>query len=89
VTGLASGFYQVQVSWHPYPNQATNAPYAIYDGTTLLQTITVNQTLTAGGSSFGGVPFQTLATVNITSGVLKVVLSNTANGTYIVAGRHA
>src|SRR5207302_11149682 len=62
-----------------------NAPYAIYDGTTLLQTVPVNQTQMASGSSFGGVPFQTLATINITSGTLKVVLSNTGNGTYIVA----
>jgi hypothetical protein len=85
VAGLATGFYQVQATWHPYPNQATNAPYTIYDGTTLLQTVTMNQTMPANGPAFGGVPFQTLATVKITSGTLKVVLSNTANGTYIVA----
>src|SRR5205807_4378594 len=75
-TGLASGLYHVQATWHPYGNQATNAPYAIYDGSTLLQTVPVNQTQPASGPSFGGVPFQTLATVNITSGTLKVVLSN-------------
>jgi hypothetical protein len=85
VTALASGFYQVQVSWHPYPNEATNAPYAIYDGSTLLQTLAVNQTQAANGSSYGGVPFQALATVQIASGTLKVVLSNAANGTYVVA----
>jgi len=85
VQALTPGFYQVQASWHPYPNQATNAPYAIYDGSTLLQTVSVNQTLAASGPSFGGVPFQTLATVYITSGTLKVVLSNTGGGTYIVA----
>jgi hypothetical protein len=83
--GLTSGFYQVAVSWHPYPNQATNAPYAIYDGSTLLQTVAVNQTLAASGPIMGGVPFQTLANVNITSGTLKVVLSNTGGGTYMVA----
>jgi len=85
VQGLAAGAYQVQVSWHPYGNQATNAPYAIYDGSTLLQTVTVNQTMAASGAQFGGVPFQTLTAVNITSGTLKVVLSNTGNGVYIVA----
>src|SRR5207237_3767731 len=83
--GLGSGLYQVQASWHPYGNQASNAPYAIYDGSTLLQTVLVNQTQMASGPSFGGVPFQALATVNLTSGTVKVVLSNTANGTYIVA----
>jgi hypothetical protein len=85
VTGLPSAFYQAQVSWHPYPNQARNAPYAIYDGSTLLQTVTVNQTLPANGPLFGGVPFQSLGTFHITSGTLKVVLSNTGGGTYIVA----
>ncbi|HEV3082956.1 MAG TPA: glycoside hydrolase family 44 protein [Gemmataceae bacterium] len=84
-SGLTSGLYQVQATWHPYSNEATNAPYAIYDGTTLLQTVAVNQTQTASGPSFGGVPFQTLATVNVTSGTLKVVLSNTGNGSYVVA----
>jgi hypothetical protein len=85
VSGLASGQYQVQVTWHKYPNEATNAPYAIYDGATLLQSVLVNQTQLPNGSSFGGVPFQTLATVNITSGTLMVVLSNSANGAYVVA----
>ncbi|HEV3081337.1 MAG TPA: fibronectin type III domain-containing protein [Gemmataceae bacterium] len=84
-SGLAMGLYQVQATWHPYNNEATNAPYAIYDGSTLLQTVAVNQTQTAKGNSFGGVPFQTVATVNITSGTLKVVLNNTGNGTYVVA----
>ncbi|HEV3082964.1 MAG TPA: Ig-like domain-containing protein, partial [Gemmataceae bacterium] len=85
VNGLPTGFYQAQVSWHPYPNQAPDAPYAIYDGGTLLQTVTVNQRMAASGSMFGGVPFQTLGTFKITSGTLKVVLSNTGGGTYIVA----
>jgi hypothetical protein len=84
-TGLASGLYQVQVTWHPYYNEATNAPYAIYDGTTLLQTVPVDQTQAPSGASFGGVAFQTLATVPINSGTLKVVLSNTGNNTYVVA----
>ncbi|HEV3084420.1 MAG TPA: hypothetical protein VGY66_31950, partial [Gemmataceae bacterium] len=85
VTGLAAGRYQVQVTWHAYANEATNAPYAIYDGSTLLQTVPVNQTQAPSGAIFGGVPFQTLATVNITSGTLRIVLTNTGNNTYVVA----
>jgi len=84
-TGLPAGLYQVQATWHAYGNQSSNAPYAIYDGATLLQTVAVNQTLTPSGSSFGGVPFQTLARVNITTGTLKVTVGNTGNGTYVVA----
>jgi hypothetical protein len=85
VAGLPAGLYQVQVTWHAFGNEATNAPYAIYDGSTLVQTVSVNQTVMPSGSSFGGVAFQTLATVNITTGSVKVVVSNTGNGSYVVA----
>jgi hypothetical protein len=85
VTGLPAGQYQVQASWHPYPNESTNAPYVIYDGNTLLQTVLVNQTQPANGGSYGGVPFQLLATVTVNSGTLRVVLNNSGNGTYVVA----
>ena len=85
MTGLPAGQYQVQASCHPYANEPTNAPYAIYDGNMLLQTVLVNQTQAASGASYGGVPFQLLATVAINSGTLRVVLSNGGNGTYVVA----
>lgn len=86
VTGLASGSYTVQASWNPASNEATSAPYAIYDGSTLLTTVDVNQTHQASGTSYGGVPFQTLATVTVRSGTLTVVLSHasTANA-YTIA----
>jgi hypothetical protein len=80
VSGLPAGLYQVQVTWHAFGNESSNAPYAIYDGSTLPQTVLVNQTMMPSGASFGGAPFQTLATVNITTGTLKVVVSNTGNG---------
>src|SRR4029077_11457920 len=40
-SGLPVGQYTVQVTWPPYPSQATNAPFSIYDGSTFLQTIPV------------------------------------------------
>jgi PKD repeat protein len=86
LTGLAAGSYTVQASWDPYYSQAPNAPYAIYDGNTLLTTVLVDQTKAAVGGTYGGAPFQTLATVNVSSGTLKVVLSNAnTTGTYIEA----
>ena len=76
----------MQASWNAVANEATNAPYALYDGSTLLTTVLVDQTKKASGPSYGGVPFQTLATVTVTSGTLKVVLSNTGtNHSYIIA----
>src|SRR5439155_200773 len=85
VTGLASGTYAVEASWGPYYNQSTNAPYAIYDGTTLVQVVTADQTKTPSGASAGGVPFQILTHVTINSGTLTVVLSNSSNNIYVIA----
>jgi hypothetical protein len=85
-SGLASGQYTVSVSWYGDPSYASNAPFAIYDGSTLLQTVPVNEAQQPSGTTYGGFVFQTLATVAVSSGTLKVVLSNSgANGSYLVA----
>ena len=84
-TGLAPGTYAVEASWGPFYNQSTNAPYAIYDGGSLVQVVTADQTKTPSGASAGGVPFQILTHVTITSGTLTVVLSNSGNNTYVIA----
>src|SRR5262249_50689556 len=86
LTGLAAGTYTVDASWVGYHNDATSAPYYIYDGDTLVATIRVDQTVAASGLTIGVTSFQTLATVNITSGTLRIVLgSDNANGYYIEA----
>jgi Protein of unknown function (DUF1573)/Metallo-peptidase family M12B Reprolysin-like len=79
-TGLAAGNYQVQATWNAAPNHTGSAVYQIYDGTTLRQTVTVDQRPNPSGASFGGVLFQTLGTVLVNSGALRVVLSNSASG---------
>jgi hypothetical protein len=85
-SGLAAGQYTVSVSWYGDPSYASNAPYALYDGSTLLQTVPVNEAQQPSGTTYGGCVFQTLATVTVSSGTLKVVLSNSGtNGSYIVA----
>jgi hypothetical protein len=47
--------------------------------------VTVDQTQTPTGLSNGGVAFQVLATVSITSGTLRVTLGDMGNGTFVVA----
>ena len=37
--GLAPGAYLVQATWNGYYNHASNAPFSIYDGNTLLTTV--------------------------------------------------
>jgi len=83
-TGLASGYYTVQATWNGSSNHASNAPYSIYDGNTLRQTVIANQQAAPSGLSVGGVVFQDLATVQVTSGTLRIVLSDNVNG-YVVA----
>jgi hypothetical protein len=84
VRGLAAGTYDVEVAWTAYSNRATNAPYRIYDGATLLATVLVNQQLAPTGTTVGGATFQSLGHLSINSGTLKVVLSDNANQ-YVIA----
>lgn len=84
--GLAAGTYTIEADWHGSANHASNAVYQIYDGNgNLLASGTVNQRVNStGGSTVNGVTFQKVATVNLTtSGPLKVVLSNKANGSIV------
>jgi subtilase family serine protease len=80
-TGLSAGSYAVATTWNASSNHATNATYQIYDGSTLVQTVTVDQTKTpTGGGTYNNFSFQTLGTVSISSGTLKVVLLDNGNG---------
>ncbi len=80
-TGLTPGNYQVNVTYSTYSNRATNAPYTIYDGTTPLGTVAVNQQIApAGVVDASGSSWLPLGTVTITGSSLKVMLSNLANG---------
>jgi PKD repeat protein len=74
-TGLAAGSYLVQATWTAASTNAAAAVYRIYDGSTLVQTVTVNQQKAPSGTAYGGAAFQSLATVQINSGILRVVLS--------------
>ena len=81
------------VTWTPVFNPpitlATNAPYTVYDGTTLRGTTPVNQTLAPGdlfepSDGPGGTGWKVLGTYNIVGNTLVVKLTDKANG-YVVA----
>jgi hypothetical protein len=84
MSGLPPGTYTVQATWNGSSNHPSNAPYSIYDGNTLLTTVLVDQRPNPSGVLIGGVTFQTLGTVQISSGTLRVVLSDNCDG-YVVA----
>src|SRR5205085_2637171 len=78
-TGLPQGTYDLAMTWVSAGNRATNAPYLVYDGTTLLATVPVNQQIAPAGLSSGGTTFQSLGRFPVASGKLRVVLGNGAN----------
>jgi PKD repeat protein len=67
-TGLSAGLYTVQATWVS-PAGGSAAVYQIYDGTSLVKTVTVDQTQAPAGTS----GYQNLATVQVNSGTLQVV----------------
>src|SRR5262249_19596327 len=62
----------------------SNATYSVYDGNTLRGTVSVNQQQAPSGTTVNGSVFQSLGSFQISSGTLKVVLSDNANG-YVIA----
>lgn len=79
-TDLRPGWYQVFATWGPTTNQATNSPFTIYDGAVARATVTVNQTLTPSGITFNGSPWESLGVYLSSAGLLRVQLTDNANG---------
>ncbi|HKI34498.1 MAG TPA: CAP domain-containing protein, partial [Gemmataceae bacterium] len=83
VSGLAAGSYEVEVTWQKNFDRTTHAAYQVYDGPTLLGTVTIDQTIAPVGVSSGGVVFQSLGHFNVASGQLRVVLSGDQGGVIV------
>lgn len=91
---LEPGQYEVWASWVQASNRAHDAPYSIYEGSTLRASVRVDQTLSpdlneyqTDMSYYGGVGWHKLTgSLDIvgTSIVVKLT-NNTASGTYVVA----
>ncbi len=83
-SGLAPGSYQVFAQWIPFSDRATNAPYTIYDGSTPLATVRVNQQFMPSDDQSNGVVWQSLGTFNTSTGrTLDVRLNDNANGSVV------
>lgn len=78
---LQPGRYEVAATWSTYDNRATNAPFAIYDGASLLTMVRVNQRLAPNSFTASNASWQRLGTTfDVTGSSLVVRLSNDANG---------
>jgi hypothetical protein len=83
-TNVTPGTYQVFAKWIPFSNRATNAPYTVFDGSTQLGTVLVNQQLFPTGDQSNGIVWQSLGMFSTSTGTLSVRLGDNANG-YVVA----
>ena len=84
-SGLSSGSYEVEVTWTAHANRASDAPYRVYEGPTLVGTVRVDQRGWPTGASVGGVSFQGLGRFRLSgTGALRVVLGNDADG-FVIA----
>jgi type II secretory pathway pseudopilin PulG len=86
-TNIPNGWYQVQATWPVYSDQATDAPYAVYDGSTLLGEVPVEQNAapSVGGPEYDGRPWRILMTKCIRSGTVRVELNGQSSTGYTVA----
>jgi hypothetical protein len=81
---VTPGQYRVAVSWSPQSNRATNSPYTVYDGSTSLGAVAVNQQLSPADFSAAGIGWKSLGTFNITGSSMSVALGDNANN-YVIA----
>jgi len=78
------GQYQVAGTWSGEPNRATDSPFAILDGSTVVGTVRVNQEWAPNDFTDQGADWEVLGNYNITGSTLKVQLSDDANE-YVIA----
>jgi hypothetical protein len=84
VNSGAPGSYELFATWVADPANATNARYQVFDGTTLLGTVTENQQVAPTAALVGGTYWQKLGTFTTTTGTFQVVMdTNVVNGTIV------
>jgi hypothetical protein len=83
---LAPGQYRVSVTWTPWPDRATNAPYTVLADGAVAAGVAVNQQSAPAGFTDSGVAWQDLGVFQVQGGNLAVQLSDLANGNVIADG---
>jgi parallel beta-helix repeat protein len=74
-------YYRVAATWKELNSGgiATDAPFEVYDDQTLVYTVDFNQRSAPNDFTDAGTVWEIIASVPITTGILKVVLSDRAN----------
>src|SRR5262249_16702851 len=74
---------KIAASWKTTGGAATNSPFKIIDGSTLVTAVAVNQQSNPVDFTIDTTTWKGLGAFTLTSNTLKVQLSNLANGTVI------
>ncbi|MFV2067898.1 MAG: PKD domain-containing protein, partial [Pirellulales bacterium] len=80
---LEDGSYELLVTWLAGENRASDATFDVFDGSTLLDTIVLDQQLQPDAEAFGGKPWQSLGAFEVVNGQLTVELTDSANGSVV------
>ncbi|MFV2069802.1 MAG: LamG-like jellyroll fold domain-containing protein, partial [Pirellulales bacterium] len=78
--GVPTGDYDVQVSWPRGNGRASNATYTVFDGSTTLTNVTVDQRVPPLDDLAHGQLWKSLGTFRAAGGQFKVDLTNVADG---------
>lgn len=76
VTDLAPGWYEVSTTWAPAGNQASDAPYRVFDGDTAEGLVLINQKLTPNDFTAENRGRERLGYYYIENGSIRVQLSD-------------
>jgi hypothetical protein len=82
---LSEGNYRIWTTWRVASLRPSNAPYRMLDGNTDRGTIRVDQRLEPVDLSADGASWKLLGDFDVTSGTLKVELSNDADSRWLIA----
>ena len=80
---LPAGYYKVYATWSAAGDQATNAPFTVYDGSSVVGANRVNQQIAPAGETADGTVWQLVGSYWIGSGQMRVELSDDANGAVV------
>jgi hypothetical protein len=75
---VTPGSYEIDVTWPSTSGLSANATYNIFDGSSNIGSVSVNQQMAPSGISFDGVTYQTLGAFTVSSTQLSVTLANSA-----------
>jgi limonene-1,2-epoxide hydrolase len=77
------GTYRIAGTWIAQSNHATNTPLTIFDGSTQISSLKVNQSLAPNDFAENGANWKNLGVFSVTGNTLRITMSNDANNAVI------